>query len=603
MIMKKLLLKISLLFIVMFAADLKAAEVIEIKHQKGDVTTIVRNSIAKAKSTDIKIVFEKGTYLFLPDFAISKYSHITNHGNGLKRIVFLLENFDSIEIEGNGAEFIFHGQIAPFQINECKKVTIKNLTIDWDIPFLFQGEVTGVNKAEDWFEIKPFTTGYSWKLEREQINFPDIDGFSFFELGSTLAYDAKLKRVAYGALDMTIRPRWVEKKPNGILRIHEKLKNYFPKVGEVLNSKGESEQNRYAPAFHILNSKNIVLEGITIHHALGMGFLFERTENIKILKSGIYVRKESDRMVSTIADATHFCNCKGDILIEDCQFQHMLDDGTNVHGTYVEVSKILDQKTVIIELKHFEQLGFEFAGKGDEIWFIQQPNPNRGTVSTVSEVSVVNDRFIKITFNNDLPLDLKVGTILENKTWNPNFTMRSCTINNHRARNVIIKTPLKIVIENNNFSSMMSAIQLRGDSFYWYESGAVNDVLIQNNRFVNCNYGGNDSAILYVTPRLGKSFDNTALFDSNIRFENNTIETFGNRIVWADRVDGLTISGNTIIKTKEFAELYPNAPLFDFVNCNNVKVLNNIYTGDCKNIISADEKTKKNLLVSKNSGF
>jgi hypothetical protein len=601
--MNKILLKIVLLGVLIFASDSKAAELIEIKHQNGDMTTLVRNSIANAKSADIKIVFEKGIYSFLPDFAISKYSYITNHGNGLKRIVFLLEKFDSVEIEGNGAEFIFHGQIAPFQISECKKLSIRNLTIDWDIPFLFQGELTAVNKTENWFEIRPFTKGYSWKIENDQIKFPEIDGFSFFELGSTLAYDSKLKRVAYGALDMTMRPRWVEKMPNGILRIHEKIKNYFPKVGEVINSKGESEQNRYAPAFQIVNSKNVVFEGITIHHALGMGFLFERTENIKIVKSGIYVRNGSDRMVSTIADATHFCNCKGAILIEDCQFQHMLDDGTNVHGTYVEVAKILDQKTVIVELKHFEQLGFEFAGIGDEIWFIQQPNPSRGVVNTVSEVSIINDRFIKINFNNDLPSDLKVGAILENKTWNPNFTMRGCTINNHRARNVIIKTPLKIIIENNTFSSMMSAIQLRGDTFYWYESGAVNDVLIQNNRFINCNYGGTDSAILYVTPRLGKAFDNTALFDSNIRFENNTIETFGNRIIMADRVDGFLISGNTIIKTKEFAELFPNAPLFDFVNCTNVQILKNSYQGDAKNIIKADEKTKGNLVVDKNKGF
>ena len=601
--MNKILLKIVLLGVLIFASDSKAAELIEIKHQNGDMTTLVRNSIANAKSADIKIVFEKGIYSFLPDFAISKYSYITNHGNGLKRIVFLLEKFDSVEIEGNGAEFIFHGQIAPFQISECKKLSIRNLTIDWDIPFLFQGEVTAVNKMENWFEIRPFTKGYSWKIENDQIKFPEIDGFSFFELGSTLAYDSKLKRVAYGALDMTMRPRWVEKMPNGILRIHEKIKNYFPKVGEVINSKGESEQNRYAPAFQIVNSKNVLLEGITIHHALGMGFLFERTENIKIVKSGIYVRNGSDRMVSTIADATHFCNCKGAILIEDCQFQHMLDDGTNVHGTYVEVAKILDLKTVLIELKHFEQLGFEFAGIGDEIWFIQQPNPSRGVVNTVSEVSIINERFIKINFNNDLPSDLKVGAILENKTWNPIFTMRGCTINNHRARNVIIKTPLKIIIENNTFSSMMSAIQLRGDTFYWYESGAVNDVLIQNNRFTNCNYGGTDSAILYVTPRLGKAFDSTALFDSNIRFENNTIETFGNRIIMADRVDGFLISGNTIIKTKEFAELFPNAPLFDFVNCTNVQILKNSYQGESKNIIKADEKTKGNLVVDKNKGF
>lgn len=601
--MSKLFLKTALTFLILFATHLQATEIIEIKHQKGDMTAIVRKIIAQTKATDIKIVFEKGSYSFLPDYALSKYSYITNHGNGLKRIVFLLEKFDSIEIEGNGAEFIFHGQIAPFQINDCKKVTIKNLTIDWDFPFLFQGEVTAVNKNEDWLEIKPFTDGYSWKVEKDQIKFPNIDGFSFFELGSTLAFNRELKRVAYGALDMTIRPRWVEKRPNGILRLHENLKKYSPQVGDILNSKGESEQNRYAPAFQVLNSKNILLEGITIHHALGMGFLFERTENIVISKCNIFVRKGSDRVVSTIADATHFCNCKGDIVVENCEFRHMLDDGTNVHGTYVEVKEILDPKSVIIELKHFEQLGFEFAGKGDEIWFIQQPNPSRGIVNKVSDVVIVNDSFIKISFENELPSDLKVGAILENKTWNPTFTMRGCTIKDHRARNVIIKTPLKIIIENNDFSSMMSAIQLRGDTFYWYESGAVTDVLIRNNRFVDCAYGGNDSSILYVTPRLGKAFDSTVAFDSNIRFENNTIETFGNRIVWADRVDGLTISGNTIVKTKEFAELFPNAPLLDLINCNNVKVIKNSYKGDATNIISADEKTKKNLVVSKNKGF
>lgn len=84
---------------------------------------------------------------------------------------------------------------------------------------------------------------------------------------------------------------------------------------EILNSKGESEQNRYAPAFQVLNSKNILLKGVAILHALGMGFLFERSENIVISKSNIFVRKGSDRVVSTIADATHFCNCKGDILV------------------------------------------------------------------------------------------------------------------------------------------------------------------------------------------------------------------------------------------------------------------------------------------------
>ena len=600
--MNHIFLKITTVLVLLVTLNSEAKSIIEIKHQEGDMTPIVRKAIEENTDKDLTIVFEKGKYLFLPDYAVDKYSYITNHGNGLKKIIFLLEGYDSLAIEGNGSEFIFHGQVAPFQIKNCKKVTVKNFTIDWDIPFLFQSEVMAVNQKEAWIEVKPFTKGYSWTVDKEQILFPNIDGFSFFELGSTLEFDPKLKRVAFGAYDNSIRPRYVEKKPNGIIRIYEKFRKY-PEVGNVLNSKGEGEQNRYAPAFQTMNSQNILFEGIAIHHALGMGFLFERSEGIVISKCGIFVRPGSDRVVSTIADATHFSNCKGDILIENCKFQNMLDDGTNVHGTYVEVNKILDKKTVIVELKHDEQKGFEFAGKDDEIWFIMQPIPDRAAVNTVAHVKVINDRFIQIQFEKDLPMALKKGSILENKTWNPSFTMRGCTISDHRARNVIIKTPGKIVIENNEFSSMMSAIQLRGDTFFWYESGAVNDVVIRNNHFVHCSYGGNESAILYVTPRLGKDFDEKAFFDRNIRFENNTIETFGNRIIWADRVDGLIISGNTIIQTKESTNLYPKAPMFDLINCNNVEISKNNYKGDNENFVVGDEISKKTLVVKGNKGI
>ena len=49
-----------------------------------------------------------------------------------------------------------------------------------------------------------------------------------------------------------------------------------------------------------------------------------------------------------------------------------------------------------------------------------------------------------------------------------------------------LKTPGKIVIEDNDFSSHMSSIFFRGEMFHWYESGAVEDVLIRNNRFDYC---------------------------------------------------------------------------------------------------------------------
>lgn len=597
---------ISVLFLILAIGSYSksnATETIDIKHQKGDMTSIIRRAIESANERDIKLVFEKGIYTFETDYASGKYLYITNHRNGYKKIIFNFENFNSVEIEGNGSEFIFHGPTAPFVFEGCKKITVKNTTIDWDIPFSFQGDVLAVNKAEEWFDIKPYTKGYSWKLEKGKIKFPNIDHFTYSMLGNTLSHNKETKAVDYGAWDQSLDPNFVEKRPNGILRLYVKGTKHYPRVGSVLNSKGDHANNRYAPGFLIRNSKDIVFDKVIIHHALGMGFLFERSENIKIENSGVYIREGSDRMISATADATHFANCKGDILIANCRIEGMYDDGTNVHGTYVEVDNILDGKTVRVALKHFQQLGFQFAGVGDEVWFIKNPNPQRAGENKVASVNVINDIYTDLTFENELPSDLKVGDILENKTWNPNFTMRGNIIRDHRARNIIIKTPKKIIIEDNDLSSMMSSIMLRGETFFWFESGNVEDVIIRNNRFVHCAYGGAEHAILKVSPRLGKTFDKTITYDRNIQFINNTIETFDNRIIWADRVDGLIIKGNTIKQTTTEKQQYPDAFMFDLVNCKDVEISNNTYDGNCNKTLQADSKSKTTLKVKNNKGF
>ncbi|VGO20454.1 right-handed parallel beta-helix repeat-containing protein [Pontiella sulfatireligans] len=578
----------------------EARQVIEIKPEAGDMTPVVRAALEGVSEPDIKLVLSKGTYFFRPDYASEKYCFITNHDNGLKKIAFLFDGFESVEIEGNGAELLFHGQMMPFLFENCGKVTTKNLTIDWDIPFCFQAEVVAVNEEEGWRDVKPFTKGYSWKVQKDQLIFPDVDGASYAKVGSTLAFDPATKNIAYGAWDFTSEPTKVEKRKDGILRFYEKLKHY-PKVGTILNSKGK--KNRYAPAFHCKSSSNILFDGVVIHHALGMGFLLERCDTGTIANSGIYVREGSDRVVSVIADGTHFANCKGDVVVENCRFKGMLDDSTNVHGTYVEVDKVLDEKTVRVKLVHFQQLGFEFAGVGDKIWFIHQPDPTRGAVNKVTAVKVINDRFIELTLKKPIPSNLKAGDVLENKTWNPTFTMRGNHFEKHRARNVVIKTPLPVVIENNDFSSHMSAVFLRGETYYWFESGNVEDVLIKNNRFKDCASSGMEHSVMYVTPRLGKTFDASIPFDRNIRFIDNTIETYDNRIIWLDRVDGFVFKGNTIKQTKTFEPQWNNAYLFDFKNCRNVQLIDNIYVGSHTKAILADDATKATLTVEGNKGF
>lgn len=579
-----------------------AIEIINLQPLVGDMTPIVRSLIDSVDSEDVRLVFAPGEYHFKPGQATQRYSYITNHDNGLKNIAFPLVGFESVEIVGNGAELIFHGRMLPFFFEDCESVKVAELSIDWDVPFNFLAEVVAVNEADAWCDVKPVMEGFSWKLVGEQINFPEIDGYSFSSMGSVLAFTADTKRVIHGGLDITSHPRRVEKRVDGILRIHEDLRQ-FPPVGSMYSAKGPRGENRYAPAFHVVSSRNTNFEDVVVHHALGMGFLFERTENITLRGGGVYLKEGTNRVISSTADATHFANCKGSILIEDARFENMLADGTNVRGTYVVVDQIIDDHTVRTRLGHFQQLGFEFAGAGDEVWFVHQPNPSRGRVNAVASVETINDRFSVLKFVEKLPAALQVGDILENKTWNPDFTMRGCVVRDNRARNIVLKTPGKIVIEDNDFSSHMSSIFFRGETFHWYESGAVEDVLIRNNRFDYCAYSGMEHAVLRITPGLGQAFDATIPFDRNIRFVDNEIKTFDPRIVWADRVEGLVIKNNVITQSHHDELLHPKAAMFEFTQCRDVEITGNTFEGSFARKIQVDEATRPTLTVEGNSGI
>jgi polygalacturonase len=181
--------------------------------------------------------------------------------------------------------------------------------------------------------------------------------------------------------------------------------------------------------------------------------------------------------------------------------------------------------------------------------------------------------------------------------------MRGSTVSDHRARSIVLKTPQAIVIEDNDVSSMMSAIFLRGESKFWFESGAVKDVVIRHNRFEHCAYSGMEHAVLTVTPRLGDKFDQKKIFDRNIRFEANRIRTFGDRIVWADRVDGLTIARNTIVRTNDAPEIHPGKPMIELTNSRNVTIEGNTYDGDNLDSIIVDATTAATLHVGENKGF
>lgn len=109
--MKTERISLCLIFILCNVLVLNAQETIHISlGDREDATCEIRETLMKSRSDQVKIIFERGVYYCLPDYANEKYCVISNHGNGTKKILFSLANYKTIEIIGNGATLLFHGE-------------------------------------------------------------------------------------------------------------------------------------------------------------------------------------------------------------------------------------------------------------------------------------------------------------------------------------------------------------------------------------------------------------------------------------------------------------------------------------------------------------
>ena len=570
-----------------------------------DYTPVVQDILDSHPEGNVRIVFSGREYHFHRTYAKGRYHEITNHDNGYKYFAFMLENMKNVEIDGNGAEFIFHGVMTPVLIENSENITIRNLAIDWEEPFFIQGTVIRSYPEEKAADIE--FTGFSRiQPEGNRLNIVSNDNEMYF-LGESMVFDPATGAVAYNAHASTIggtRGRTAEcvRISGNTYRVKAEFAKKPAGEGLVYVFKGPNGSNRLAPAIHAKSSSDISMEDVTIHHAGGMGFIAEKSEDIHLDNVDVRLRDGTDRMVTTTADATHFCNCRGKVIIENCLFENMLDDAANVHGTYLKVDRILSGNKVLAKLNHRQQFGYDFADAGDRIRIVDAVSILPKAEVSVTSYRQINEVYAEISFSDDIKDDIAVGDGLENISWYPELYFRNNIVRNNRARSILVSTGNKAVIEGNTFSSMMTSILFEGDLNHWHESGAVNSVIIRNNKFLDCCYGGNNAFVIWINPRVSKMPEDK-YFEKNITIEDNIFNSFDRPVVYAKSVDGLIFRNNSITPSGTYPQLRPDMPEFDIEHCRNIIFSGNRYNGDSQAEIKIDSKSEKSADFRKNSGF
>ena len=434
-------------------------------------------------------VVKKGVYHFYDRNLTERFYFVSNNDCGNKKMRFFAKDKRNVSLDFSGSTLIFHGRISPFFFDNSSNIVVKNVKIEYDKPFYTAGNV--IKHSDEKIEL--FENGEFIALgENREQNLSS--GINLF-----LEYDKRVKRpaansflylpiigenVTYDENAPLKQSHWRAEEKGGKLFFYGDFSKIIGGDRFVL-----THEKRDNNIFTFINCKNVTLENVAITDGGSMGALFQNCKNVTVKKMRVKARKGGDYLVSTNCDATHFCNCRGNVSIENSVFENMMDDACNVHGIYLKVDEIIDKNTLLLKLRHFQQFGVNNFQKGD-IVEISSPDMREFSANyTVKNAVLTEKNTIKLEVEGDI-FGVEKGFVADNLTAHPNVRISGCKTGNNRPRGFLINTNKKAVVENCVLYNSDCGVEIAGDNSFWCESTGVRNVTIKNNVFKNCGYYG-----------------------------------------------------------------------------------------------------------------
>ena len=363
-----------------------------------EVWQALEDAIAAAAATNVpaELLFEpNATYrITLPN---AEELRVSAPGD---TYAFHVENATNLTINGQGAMLVVTDpNIGAICLENSSQIKLKNFRIDYDpLPFT-QGTITQVNHGEYWFELK-LDEGYP---EPDTINFQRAKENYFGNWGLTIR-DEGNGRVRYGPAAI-FSDRWERTagvSPARVWRFYpSRDETNFSALNNPLKTSGLKTGDRFvymarnwSQAVAAKYCDHILWEGITIHTSPGLDFYPRGTSNHTI--RDCHVKPLEGRIFSATSDGIHARGIRGPLLIENCSFDGMADDGINVHSSALSV-KEQPAPNQFIAPKHTYSVR-----PGDRLRLVRSETAAVLMDTTVTEVEDLGAGW-KVTVQDELP--------------------------------------------------------------------------------------------------------------------------------------------------------------------------------------------------------
>jgi len=512
-----------------------------------DVTAAFRNMLDECRSKGIDTLkLDPGRYDFWPENAVRREIFISNTSDEqecpskVKTLGLLIENQNGLTIDGRGADLIFHGRQTMVSIIHSKDICLKNMHIDCERPGGSEMVIERVEadkvilrfKPDSWYSIDSeghiVLVGEGWKVEHPFC----------------AEYDPQTDRIYHsGNWNKCLKAPATELEPGLVSFDLKETESFIP--GRTL-----TVRDHYRDEVGILNleSEGIVFCNVDIHYMHAIGAVNQFSRDITFEDARCEPRAGSGRVLASSADFLQFSGCSGKVRVLGCRFSGAHDDPINVHGTYLRIEDKPAPNQLRLRFMHHQTYGMQAFWEGDTVSFVNSASLMTKAVGKVAGVERLSEREVLLTLEDVVPGNVSpLEDVVENLSRTPEVEIRGCLFTRTTTRGILVTTPRKVVIADNEFiNTGMNAILISADASNWYESGAVRDVTIEGNRFAGCAFnGGPAHAVIAIEP-TNTIDDPQHPVHSGIVIRNNKFETWGNETVFVKSAS-LNMKNNEVV--------------------------------------------------------
>ncbi|MDA8539137.1 right-handed parallel beta-helix repeat-containing protein [bacterium] len=508
-----------------------------------------------------------------------------------KPIALWLRGLTGLVIEGEHSLLLMHGLMTPIAVDHSHSITVRNLAVDFPHPSVVEALVTAAAPDGTSLELQVHRSnnlsvaagkvvfgshGEGWTLDGDSTLCQEYDPQEdvTWRRGNPLQDGAEVEEVGDDGQSLRLT--------------FKRKQSQFPQRGHHLWFRDGGRPNAGILTQY---SSDVTYQSVVMHFMSGFGIVAQYTRNISLFNVSAETTTESRRYCACQADLLHFSGCAGVINVTGGRFVGSQDDGTNVHGTHLQIVEQPSDRQILVQFMQHESYGFNAFFAGDRVQFTRSDTLESfgtGVVKTAKMLSAKGCAAAKAP-ETELPcqfaLELEkplVGArlkmdVVENLAWTPDFHISGAYFSRIPTRGLLVTTRGRVRISNNTIHTpLRPALHISDDAASWYESGPTGDVIFDGNivvrkHNVSASHARLDSSPVDVAPSNTKN----ATVHRNLRVTNNELHLHRGSslgVVTAKSIAGIVLSGNSIYSPNR--SLTP-VEMISTTNCTGIVVKDN----------------------------